>query len=87
MLEAINDNELGARVVLRGRDPTTPRVKLDYPPPRKRLFPSEGATVYPDLNKVTRAYANPGEKACEENGWTNSYKNAFQGISDHGTFS
>ena len=79
MLEAVNDNELGSRLVLNRKRPTLPTVKLDYP--------SEHTTVYSDLNNVSRAYANPGETTCKENGYTNDYKNAFQGINDHGSFS
>ena len=87
MLEAVNDNELGSRLVLNRKRPTLPTVKLDHPPPRKMTFPSEHTTVYPDLNNVSRAYAQPGETACKANGYTNDYKNAFQGINDHGSFS
>ena len=88
MLVAVNDNELGSRLVLHKKDNNKlPPVKLDYPPHNKMIFPSEHLTVYPDLNKVTRSYAKPGETACKENGYTNDYKNAFQGITDHGSFS
>lgn len=79
MLKVKNDNVLGAHPVI---VPTTkPHIQLDFPANNKRVFPREGKTETLNPTSKPRAYAEPGEKPSENNGYANCYSSSMIHVS------
>lgn len=81
MLKVVNDDALGSHPII---SPTSkPHIQLDFPSPKKRLFPKEFKTETPKLNSNPRSYALPNEKPSPKNGYSNSYPSSNTKLTFH----